>query len=235
MVNLDDDGIRFTARTLFERLSPYYDDVLDFATLFQDRYWKRWLLDELGLREDWRVLDLGCGTCVLEEHICGIGCEVVGIDLTEEMLRVGVEKRLTCTGLLLVGDAEKMPVRQRAFDAVVSCYVAKYCDLDIFVSEVRRSLKPGGKFALYDFSPPQGLFAVFHAFYLYGMLRLIGSVLERTRPGLAFTFKNLPEIVSVRRWDQRLEEKLVKYGFSSIKKKKLTGGVVTAFSATFTP
>jgi demethylmenaquinone methyltransferase/2-methoxy-6-polyprenyl-1,4-benzoquinol methylase len=127
-----------------------------------------------------------------------------------------------------------MPIREKSFDAVVSCYVAKYCDLDIFVSEVRRTLKPGGKFALYDFSAPQGIFAVFHAFYLYGVLRLIGSVLGRTRPDLAFTFKNLPSIVSVRRWDQRLEEELAKHGFSEIKKKKLTGGVVTAFSATFT-
>jgi demethylmenaquinone methyltransferase/2-methoxy-6-polyprenyl-1,4-benzoquinol methylase len=234
MVDLDDDGIRFTARTLFERLSPFYDDVLDYATLLQDRYWKRWLLNELRLREEWVVLDLGCGTCVLEEHLCEIGCDVVGVDLTEEMLRVGIAKRLPCTDSLLVGDAEKMPVRERVFDAVVSCYVAKYCDLDAFVSEVGRSLKPGGRIALYDFSSPQGFFAVFHAFYLYGVLRLIGSVLGRTRPGLAFTFKNLPAIVSVRRWDQRLEEKLAKHGFSAIKKKKLSGGVVTAFSATLT-
>src|SRR5439155_17299209 len=89
--SLDDGGIRSTAKTIFERLSPYYDRVLDYATLFQDRYWKSWILRELPRRRDWRVLDLGCGTCVLERDLCTMGYEaVVGIDLTEAMLRIAL-------------------------------------------------------------------------------------------------------------------------------------------------
>lgn len=235
MERFSDDGIRITARTLFKRLSPFYDRVLDYATLFQDRYWKRWLLREAQPARDSTVLDLGCGTCVLEDYLCRVGCEVIGVDLTEEMLRVGIGKRLNCLGALIVGDAEMMPVREKTFDAVLSCYVAKYCDLDAFVSEVSRSLKPGGRFVLYDFSSPHGPFALFHSFYLYGVLRLVGRVLKRAVPGLSFTFENLPTIVSVRRWDERLEAELGKKGFSAIRKKKLSGGVVTAFSATFAP
>ena len=49
-----------------------------------------------------------------------------------------------------------MPVREGAFDAVVSCYVAKYCDLDVFLAEVCRYLKRGGRLTLYDFTSPQG-------------------------------------------------------------------------------
>jgi demethylmenaquinone methyltransferase/2-methoxy-6-polyprenyl-1,4-benzoquinol methylase len=157
---------------------------------------------------------------------------VVGIDLTEAMLRIALEKRLACIGGLIVGDAERMPVREGAFDAVVSCYVAKYCDLDVFLTEISRYLKRGGRLTLYDFTSPQGYFGVFHAFYLYGLLRVIGSIIERAKPGLAFTFKNLPAIVSVRRWDEGIEEMLIRHGFSDLKKKRLSGGVVTAVSAT---
>jgi len=230
-VSLDDYGIRFTARTIFERLSPFYDKVLDYTTMYQDRYWKRWLLNELRPRRDWRVLDLGCGTCVLEEDLCRARCEVVGIDLTEEMLRIGMGKRPTCLEGLIVGDAEIMPIRERTFDAVVSCYLAKYCDLDTFVAELSRYLKRGGKLVLYDFSSPHGFLGIFHAFYLYGVLRLVGTLIEGAKPDLSFTFRNLPEIVSVRRWDEQLEEKLTAGGFSEIKKKRLSGGVVTAYSA----
>lgn len=235
MERFGDDGVTTTARTLFKGLSPFYDRVLDYATLFQDRYWKRWLLREVQPARDSTVLDLGCGTCVLEDYLCRTGCEVIGVDLTEEMLRVGIGKRLNCLGALIVGDAELMPLREKAFDVVFSCYVAKYCDLDAFVSEVGRSLKPGGKFVLYDFSSPRGLFAVFHSFYLYGVLRLVGRMLKRAVPGLSFTFENLPTIISVRRWDDRFEAELDKNGFTAIRKERLSGGVVTAFSATFAP
>ncbi len=234
MVSLSDQGIRFTARTLFKQLSSSYDKVLDLVTLLQDRYWKSWLIREAGLGTGSKVLDLACGTCVLEQSLCRTGCEVIGLDLTQEMLRIGAEKQLSCLVALVGADAQRLPFRDRIFDAVVSCYLAKYCDLETLLSQVGHSLKDGGRLVLYDFSRPSGLSGVFYAFYLYGVLPLAGRVLGHVNARLAFTFANLPVIISVRRWDDGLVEKLADHGFVNIRKAKLSGGVVTAFSAIFT-
>ena len=232
--SLSDGGIKFTARTLFRGLSHLYDRVLEYATLFQDRYWKTWLLEEAKLKEGSTVLDLGSGTCVLEQYLGTKGCRTVGLDLTEEMVRIGSKKRLPAVESLIIGDAENLPFGDCIFDVVLSCYIAKYCRPENLVSEVKRSLKPGGKLVLYDFSHPRGLFGLFHAFYLHGVMKIAGAMLRRVSPGLHYTFTNLPSIISTRRWEEAIESSLVENGFSQIRKRRLSGGVVTGFSATFT-
>lgn len=227
-----DRGIQRVAKVLFRRLSPTYDLVLDYATLFQDRLWKKWLVEAASIESNWRVLDLGCGTCVLERYLSQEGCKVTGLDLTEEMVRIGQAKKIGCVDSLFVGDAEQLPYAESTFDAVLSCYVAKYCDEKKFAKEVRRVLKPGGRVTLYDFSSPRGLFAPFHAFYVFGMMRILGWLFSHLDSGIGFTFSNLPEIIRVRRWEDGLLEILRKEGFMGIRIKNLSGGVVTALQAT---
>ncbi|MBI3022644.1 MAG: class I SAM-dependent methyltransferase [Thaumarchaeota archaeon] len=227
-----DRGIQRVAKVLFRGLSPTYDLVLDYATLFQDRRWKKWLVEAASIERNWRVLDLGCGTCILERYLSKEGCKVTGLDLTEEMLRVAQAKKIGCVESLFVGDAEQLPYAESAFDAVLSCYVAKYCDERKLVKEVRRVLKPGGSVTLYDFSTPRGVFAPFHAFYVYGIMRILGWFFSQFDGGIGFTFTNLPEIIRARRWEERLFEILRKEGFIGLRRKNLSGGVVTALQAT---
>jgi ubiquinone/menaquinone biosynthesis C-methylase UbiE len=131
-----------------------------------------------------------------------------------------------------VGDAEQLPYADSTFDAVLSCYIAKYCDERTLVKEVRRVLKPGGAFTLYDFSSPRGLFAPFHAFYVFGMMRVFGWLFSRLDNGIALTFSNLPEIIRVRRWEEALLQSFEEEGFVSVSRKSLSGGVVAALQAT---
>lgn len=227
-----DRGIQRVAKVLFRGLSPTYDLVLDYATLFQDRLWKKWLVEAASIQSNWRVLDVGCGTCVLERYLSQEGCNVTGLDLTEEMVRIGQAKKIGCVDSLFVGDAEQLPYAESTFDAVLSCYVAKYCDEKKFAREVRRVLKPGGRVTLYDFSSPRGLFAPIHAFYLFGIMRILGWLFSHLDVGIGFTFSNLPEIIRVRRWEDRLLEIFRKEGFIGLRRKNLSGGVVTALQAT---
>jgi demethylmenaquinone methyltransferase/2-methoxy-6-polyprenyl-1,4-benzoquinol methylase len=216
---------------LFRGLADHYDKVLDYLTLFQDRYWKSWLITTVSINKNWKILDLGCGTCVLEKHLCRKGCSVIGLDLSEEMLRIAQRKNLDCIDSFFVGDAEYLPFNESTFDAVLSCYIVKYCNWDRLVLEIRRILKPAGKLILYDFSSPKGFFAPFHAFYIYGVMRLLGKFLRYLNSNLAFTLVNLPNIITIRRWDESFDKILFKHGFSRIRSKRLSGGVVTAFWA----
>jgi demethylmenaquinone methyltransferase/2-methoxy-6-polyprenyl-1,4-benzoquinol methylase len=228
-------GLQTTAQHLFESLAPSYDSVLEYVTLYQDRYWKKFLLEEADLKRGFRILDLACGTCVLEDYIGEKGCEAVGLDMTERMIRIGKEKRGANAGSLVVGDAESIPFGEETFDVVFSCYLPKYCRTDKMASEIRRVLKPGGRVLLYDFTRPKGFLSPFHAFYIYGVLKILGMIAGRTSRELEFTFRRLPEIIRESTWDETLREVMLSHGFGQVGKKALSGGVVTAFWGTKNP
>jgi demethylmenaquinone methyltransferase/2-methoxy-6-polyprenyl-1,4-benzoquinol methylase len=222
-------GLQPLARKIFEGLYESYDRVLEAATLMQDRYWKRWIVSKASLRDGMAILDVGCGTGVLEESLNEMGLSVIGVDLTEEMIRLAQHKRMECIECLAVGDAEHLPFKDSSFDVVFSCYVVKYCRPEKLASEIMRVLRPEGRVLLYDFSSPRGFFAPFHAFYVYGVLRIFGLVLKRVDPGLAFTYIALPSVIRERKWDDFFGNIMGAYGFSEIGCRRLSGGVVTAF------
>ncbi len=232
---MEDGGLQRTAQEIFERLAPSYDSVLDYLTLYQDRYWKRFLLEEADLKGGLRVLDLACGTGILEGRLAGRDCEVVGLDLTERMIRVGRKRRGADQASLLVGDAENIPFADESFDIVLSCYLPKYCRADRMAEEVRRVLRLGGRVLLYDFSRPRGFLGAFHAFYVYGVLRILAVVFGLASRELEFTLTKLPEIIRESRWDEELFEVMPSLGFSEVGRKVLSGGVVTAVWGTRSP
>jgi demethylmenaquinone methyltransferase / 2-methoxy-6-polyprenyl-1,4-benzoquinol methylase len=217
------------ALELFTDLARSYDRTLDVATLLQDRYWKNWVVEKTGTREGGLLLDVGSGTLVLEERLAGQPWSVVGIDLTREMVQVGSSKRLSNVALLVNGDAEELPFREDAFDAVVSCYVAKYVSLNEFVRELSRVTKPGGRLAVYDFVRPRGPLSPFVAMYVQGTLRIVGYFMGIAKRGPAFTFQKLPGIVEGAAWDEAMVRAMEANGVQTKGFQRLTGGVVSAY------
>jgi demethylmenaquinone methyltransferase / 2-methoxy-6-polyprenyl-1,4-benzoquinol methylase len=181
------------------------------------------------MKEGMEILDVGCGTGVLEDYLARTRLRIIGVDLTEEMIRIAQRKKIGCMKSLTVGDAELLPFRDASFDVVLSCYVVKYCRPELFATEVMRVLRPGGRVLLYDFSRPRGIFAPFHAFYVYGLLRIFGQMLDRIDPQTAFTYQALPTVIQERKWDDSFGGVLRECGFSEIGDRRLSGGVVTAF------
>jgi len=225
-------GLQPLARRIFEGLSPSYDRVLEVATLLQDRYWKRWLLEKASIREGEKILDVGCGTGVLEERLAAGNGRVIGLDLTEEMIRAAQGKRIPSIDSLCLGDAENLPFSDGSFDLLLSCYVVKYCSASVLATEAARVLRPGGRLVLYDFSSPRGAYAPFLAFYVYGVLRILGAVLRLVRARGAFTYEALPTVIQTRRWDEEFEGLLRSAGFGDVGRKRLSGGAATGFWAT---
>jgi demethylmenaquinone methyltransferase / 2-methoxy-6-polyprenyl-1,4-benzoquinol methylase len=222
--------LKEAALRIFAGLWDSYDGVLEYATLMQDRRWKGWVIGNLSRGRETTVLDVGCGTCVLEEMMQGEAM-TVGVDLTEGMVRAGAAKHIPGVASLLRSDGERLPFKESSFDAVVSCYVVKYCSPDILVSEMARVLKPGGRLVVYDFVRPRGRLWPFNALYVYGGIRMVGALLEMAGLRASTTFTELPGIIAKSSWDERFRETLVRAGLTPRAEKVLSGGVAVGFVA----
>jgi SAM-dependent methyltransferase len=110
----------------------------------------------MQLHRDSRVLDVGSGLGGPARTLAETyGCHVTGIDLTPEFCDaaavlsawVGLEDRVG----FRQGDATDMPFADDAFDAAMTIHVAMNIPKkDAVYAEVRRVLKPGGRFVVYD-------------------------------------------------------------------------------------
>jgi demethylmenaquinone methyltransferase/2-methoxy-6-polyprenyl-1,4-benzoquinol methylase len=220
------------ARKIFGGLSPSYDSVLNRMTLYQDGIWKRRMLEKLPLGKQTWVLDVGCGTCVLEERFPMKGSQVVGIDITSGMVRLAQQKGLASAPVLGLADGEHLPFRAESFDVALSCYVPKYCDTRRLVKDLGRVLKPGGRLAVYDFTRPQGPLSPLLKYYELGFIPALGKLVAPLDRSVAFTFGALPGLIMSTSWSEEFRSALEENDFSDVEREALTGGVVTLFWAT---
>jgi len=227
---MDERGkMRGVALGLFRGLAASYDRTVDVATAYQDRYWKRWIAEKMGLRHGTVVLDVGCGTLLLEERMSNSGSEFVGVDLTAEMARLGRAKGLANVPLVVNGDAESLPFADQSFDGAVSCYVPKYVSVDVLAAELARVVKPGGTVALYDFARPRGPAGPFLEVYIQAGLRVIGWALRSTHRPAASAFERLPLIIYGATWEREIVDAMERSGFEGVDATSLTAGVVFAY------
>ena len=90
-----------------------------------------------------RVLDLGCGTGILAREHMDMGCEVVGLDSSAEMVEAA--KALGVDARLIEGVEFES---QRKFEAVISNAAIHWMpDKYLVVRKVWQALKQGGRFA----------------------------------------------------------------------------------------
>ncbi|WP_039057309.1 class I SAM-dependent methyltransferase [Enterobacter sp. Bisph1] len=107
---------------------------------------------------DASLLDLGCGAGHASFVAAGVVREVTAYDLSEKMLAVVCQaaKDRQLTNIATAhGAAEKLPFADSSFDVVISRYSAHHWhDVALALREIKRVLKPGGKFILMDIASP---------------------------------------------------------------------------------
>lgn len=90
-----------------------------------------------------RALDAACGTGRHARELVRLGHEVVGIDITPEMLRRAEEN--VPQAEFRMGDVRRVPAGDGDFDVVVCALaLAHLPELDAAVRELARVLRPGG-------------------------------------------------------------------------------------------
>jgi SAM-dependent methyltransferase len=114
------------------------------------------LADKLAITPGSTVLDVGCGLGGPSRHLASVhGCTVAGIDLNPSLIdlanmltrRTGLSEKVTHR----TGDATALPFEAESFDRAWTQHVAMNIgDRHALYAGVRRVLRPGGLFAMYD-------------------------------------------------------------------------------------
>jgi ubiquinone/menaquinone biosynthesis C-methylase UbiE len=132
------------------------------------------LLDAAGVRAGARVLDVACGPGFISAAAARRGAKPVGIDFSSSMITAartqhpGIEFR--------EGDAEALPLPDRAFDAVVSGFgMLHFAQPERAAAEAFRVLDSGGRFAFSVWDAPEQAVVfgiVLRAIETHGRLRV---------------------------------------------------------------
>ena len=100
-----------------------------------------------ALRDGERVLDAGTGTGIGVVAATGGGREVIGVDLSPEMLAVA--RRRLPEHRLVEADFTQLPFEDASFDVVISVHALLFADDPVAaLSEWRRVTRAGGRVSL---------------------------------------------------------------------------------------
>lgn len=99
---------------------------------------------EVGPGRD--VLEIGCGTGLFSRYLAETGANMAVSDLSWELLKQ-VEVAEGAVIRPILSDAERLPFRSGAFDAVVGSSILHHLAPDVALAEAFRVLRPGGTIA----------------------------------------------------------------------------------------
>jgi len=130
----------------FDRLAPRYSELRSSAEADEVTP----VVAELARLREARVLDVGCGTGEVVRRLgTAYGADAIGLDRSEQM----VEEARRRGGTFVTGRAEELPFPDAEFDAVLARLSVHHLDRPRAFAEIRRVLRPGGRFAITTTDP----------------------------------------------------------------------------------
>ena len=152
------------ARELFDGLPDRYDRLAEVLSFGQNGRWRTAMVDHITSTDPRRCLDVASGTAGVAIQVARrTAAQVVGLDLTEEMVRRG-QRNVVAAGLdhrvsLTIGKAEQLAFPDGAFDALTFTYLLRYVeDPQESLKELARVVGPGGAVASLEFLLPPNRF-----------------------------------------------------------------------------
>jgi SAM-dependent methyltransferase len=111
-------------------------------------------LDAAGISAGMSVLDVCCGPGTLAEAACRRRADVVGLDISGELLELA--RRNVPDGTFYEGNAEDLPFDEESFDAVIAGYgLMHVARPDAVLREMLRVLRPAGHLAVTVWAKPE--------------------------------------------------------------------------------
>lgn len=213
---------------MFNRIAPTYDLLNRLLSLGIDKRWRKKTIELMNIDEKSVVLDLACGTGDLSEQAARRSAKVIfGVDPSKEMLlraRLKLKYRVTRT-YFVESYGEELPLSSGVCThAMIAFGIRNVQERNKAFGEVFRILKPGGVFAVLEFTPMDRRF-VSWAFNLYfhRILPVVGGLISRDRQAYDY----LPQSVAKFVTSADLANEAKQAGFIHLQTKAFAFGIAT--------
>ena len=216
---------------VFDSVASKYDVMNDLMSFGVHRLWKRFTLDQSGVRPGHAVLDIAGGTGDLAGQFSkrvGAQGTVVLADINASMLFTGRDKLLD-KGLIgnidfAQANAEVLPFADDSFDCITIAFgLRNVTDKDKALRSMNRVLKPGGRLLVLEFSKPVlPLLSKAYDAYSFSALPMMGKLVAND----AESYRYLAESIRMHPDQDTLKQMMEDAGFAKATYHNLTGGVV---------
>jgi demethylmenaquinone methyltransferase / 2-methoxy-6-polyprenyl-1,4-benzoquinol methylase len=222
-------------REVFDHVASRYDLMNDLMSGGIHRRWKAELIDRLKPRPGEILLDLAGGTGDIARRFldrAGQTGQVIVCDINAAMVSAGRDRALD-DGLFngitwLVSDAEDLPLVDASVDCcTVSFGLRNVTRKERALEEVRRVLKPAGRFFCLEFSQVEApLLRRLYDLYSFTVLPRLGAVVARDREAYQYL------VESIRRFPPQAElaAMMGRAGFEQVSWRNLSGGIAAIHS-----
>jgi demethylmenaquinone methyltransferase/2-methoxy-6-polyprenyl-1,4-benzoquinol methylase len=226
--NVDEREKAQRVRGVFDSVASRYDVMNDLMSAGLHRLWKRYTITVADPKPGHQVLDIAGGTGDLALAFArevGPTGRVVHTDINEAMLREG-RNRLIDAGVVLptmVCDAEKLPFADNSFDRVsVAFGLRNMTHKELALAEMHRTLKPGGKLLVLEFSRVAKPLEKAYDWYSFQVLPKLGRWVANDES----SYRYLAESIRMHPDQEALRQMMKSAGFGHVDVHNLTGGVV---------
>jgi demethylmenaquinone methyltransferase / 2-methoxy-6-polyprenyl-1,4-benzoquinol methylase len=212
-------------KNIFDSIAFRYDLLNHLLSFGVDKYWRRKALKLSNVGSESFLLDVACGTgdVAIEAYKQGVR-KINGADFSHNMLRLFKKKSEWIDGKVIQTTAEQMPFKDNSFTNITVAFgVRNFYDIKEGFKSFHRILKQSGKATVIEFRMPENkIFKALYKLYFKKILPLIGGLVSKNKSA----YEYLP--TSVEEFDEKiiLVQLLKEAGFRSVKKYKLTFGIV---------
>lgn len=220
-------------REMFDSIAPAYDAMNRTMTVGIDRWWRRVAVKMLRRYPHRHILDVATGTgdlaLLLDERLTPD--QIIGVDLSEGMLRIAREKAVKRNAqrriLFEVQDCLSMDFDDNSFDVVTVAYgVRNFEHLEAGFREMYRVLRPGGALCVIELSTPERFpFRQLYKFYTYTFIPFVGHLVSKDRSAYSY----LPRSVAAVPQGEAMLDIFRRAGFDRCYCRSLTFGACTIY------
>lgn len=94
------------------------------------------------LRENKRILEVGCGTGIFTEFFCQIQVKPIAVDISYDLLQEAMERNPNI--IFIQADAENLPFKVNVFDCVFGVSILHHLDISAALRSIKAVLKNNG-------------------------------------------------------------------------------------------
>ncbi len=217
-------------RDVFDSVASRYDLMNDLMSGGLHRLWKRFTINQAALKSGDVVLDLAGGTGDLAREFSkkvGKDGHVILADINAAMLRQGRSRLIDAgvSGNLSIAqvDAQDLPFADGTFDCISIAFgLRNVTNKDAALRSMCRTLKPGGKVMILEFSQPNTAIKPAYDLYSFKVLPMLGKLIAKDSD----SYQYLAESIRMHPDQETLKSMMEAAGLERCRYHNLAAGIV---------